>query len=174
VLFVVDEPTGSLYRGPTSAGETLYTTSAPLWGAAVGFLLLLAAFQLMKAAGLTSWPDRWLAKFVLLYLCVIGGAVLHIASLSLSSIRFDDRLQIYAAATGLEWLQLRWLAFLRLLIPVVVVTGSLWGAGNVPARFQDLGVAILAGYSADSLFRTSLAKVHAQADPSQAGASRAP
>ena len=51
------------------------------------------------------------------------------------------------------------LSILRLLIPIVVVTGSLWGAGNIPTHFQDIGVAVLSGYSADSLFRNSIAKL---------------
>jgi hypothetical protein len=56
-------------------------------------------------------------------------------------------------------LRLRWLSILRLMIPVVIVAGSLWGAGNIPNNFQDLGVALLAGYSADSIFRSSVARL---------------
>ena len=36
---------------------------------------------------------------------------------------------------------------------------SMWGAGNIPNNFQDLGVALLAGYSADSIFRSSVARL---------------
>ena len=64
-----------------------------------------------------------------------------------------------ASARGLDWLRLRWLSILLVLIPIVVVTGSLWGAGDAPKHFQDIGVALLAGYSSDSLFRNSIARL---------------
>lgn len=43
-------------------------------------------------------------------------------------------LKIYAAASGADWLRLRWLAIIRLLVPIVLVAGALWGQG----RFRKL------------------------------------
>jgi hypothetical protein len=156
---IVDSKTASLYRKPRNTWEQVWTETAALWGTVVGLGLLIAVFALLHAAHLTVWPHQWLAKMVVLYLFVVGGAVVHVASLSLAQIRFDDPLRIYAASTGLDWLRLRWLSILRLMIPVVIVAGSLWGAGNIPNNFQDLGVALLAGYSADSIFRSSVARL---------------
>jgi hypothetical protein len=172
VPYVVDTDTRSIYRSAMTFWEKSYTTTAWLWGSALGLTALIALFALLDAADLTTPPGDWFVKLLVLYLFVIGGAVTHIASMQLSAIRFDDSLQIYAAASGLDWLRLRWLAVLRLLIPVVVVAGSLWGAGNIPADFEDLGVALLAGYSADSLFRAGINKIQMQA--SSAAGSQSP
>jgi hypothetical protein len=156
---IVDTKTGSLYRKPGSVWEQVWTETAAIWGTAAGLGLMIATFALLHAAHLTDWPHQWPSKMVVLYLFVVAGAAAHVASLSLAQIRFDDPLRIYAASTGLDWLRLRWLAILRLMIPVVIVAGSLWGAGNIPNNFQDLGVALLAGYSADSIFRSSVARL---------------
>jgi hypothetical protein len=156
---IVDTKTGSLYRKPGSAWEQVWTETAAVWGTAAGLGLMIATFALLHAAHLTDWPHQWLSKMIVLYLFVVAGAAAHVGSLSLAQIRFDDPLRIYAASTGLDWLRLRWLSILRLMIPVVIVAGSLWGAGNIPNNFQDLGVALLAGYSADSIFRSSVARL---------------
>ena len=159
VPLVVDTATGSLYRTASDTWEKAYTTTAGLWGTILALGLVIAVFALLRAAHITTWPADWFPKLVVLYLCVVGGAAAHIASKALANISFDDPLTIYAASRGLDWLRLRWLSILRLLIPIVVVTGSLWGAGNIPTHFQDIGVAVLSGYSADSLFRNSIAKL---------------
>jgi hypothetical protein len=163
VPVLADAATGSLYRTARTTWEKIYTTTAILWGTLLGLGTIVLAFALLKAAELTTWPPDWLPKLVVLYLCVVGGALAHIASRSLASIRFDDSMQIFAAAPGVDWLRLRWLAILRMLLPVVIVAGGLWGAGTVPTQFQDLGVAFLSGYCADSIFRAGLSKVQAQA-----------
>ena len=149
VPLVVDTATGSLYRTASDTWEKAYTTTAGLWGTILALGLVIAVFALLRAAHITTWPADWFPKLVVLYLCVVGGAAAHIASKALANISFDDPLTIYAASRGLDWLRLRWLSILRLLIPIVVVTGSLWGAGNIPTHFQDIGVAVLSGYSAD-------------------------
>jgi hypothetical protein len=159
VPLTTDIATGSLYRTPKSKWERLYTTTAGLWGSTVGLALIILAFVLLHSAHLFVWPEYWLPRLIVLYLCVVAGALLHVASSSLSSIQFGDPLKIYAAATGVDWLGLRWLSILRILVPVVIVAGSLWGAGNIADRFQDLGVAVLSGYSADSLFRNSISRL---------------
>ena len=81
-----------------------------------------------------------------------------------SAIRFDDPIRVYAATGIINWLGLRWLGILQLLIPTTVIAGSLWAAGNVPSTFQDLSVAILSGYSADSLFRMSVERVRSSSE----------
>ena len=159
VPLVVDTASASLYRTASTTAEKAYTTTAALWGTLLALGLVIAVFALLRAAHVTTWPPDWFPKLVVLYLCVVGGAAAHIASKALANISFDDPLTIYAASRGLDWLRLRWLSILRLLIPIVVVTGSLWGAGNIPTHFQDIGVAVLSGYSADSLFRNSIAKL---------------
>lgn len=158
---VTDATTGYLYRTPDSAWEKLFTTTAAIWGSAVVYGGIVGIFALLNAAGMTTWPTDWGYKLLVLYLFVVGGALAHVAAFSLGNIHFEDRLQIYAAVRGLCWLRLRWLAILRLFIPIAVVTGALWGAGNIPVTFQDLGVAILAGFSADSLLRLSLSRLQA-------------
>jgi hypothetical protein len=164
VPLVTDETSGSLYRTPKTTWERVYTTTAGLWGSVIGLVVIGLAFALLNAAHLTTWPSHWVSRLVVLYLCVVAGAALHVASAALSQIQYGDPLKIYAAASGVDWLGLRWLSILRLLIPVVIVAGSLWGAGNIPNNFQDLGVALLAGYSADSLFRNSLARLDSSAN----------
>jgi hypothetical protein len=159
VPLVADSTSGSLYRTPIGSWEKAYTTTAALWGAILGLGSLIAVFALLRFAHTTTWPPDWFPKVVVLYLCVVGGALVHIASKSLASIQFDDPLRVYAASAGLDWLRLRWLSIVRLLVPITVVAGSLWGAGNYPTRFQALGVALLAGYSADSLFRNSISRL---------------
>jgi len=141
-----------------------------VWGAVLALAAIIGVFALLDRAGMARPPEDWLVKLVVLYLFVLGGAVLHIGSMSFGNIRFEDRLPIYAMSSGTTWLSLRWLAILRLYIPIAVVAGSLWGAGNVPESFQDLATAVLAGYSADSLFRTSLYRLRDQGQ-NRAGAS---
>jgi hypothetical protein len=159
VPLVVDTTSGSLYRTASGRWEETYTTTAALWGTILALALVIAVFALLRAAHITKWPTDWFPKMVVLYLCVVGGAAAHVASKALANINFDDPLRIYAASRGLDWLRLRWLSILCLLVPIVVVTGSLWGAGNIPTHFQDIGVAVLSGYSADSLFRNSIARL---------------
>ncbi len=159
VSLAVDTASGSLYRTARTTWEKTYTTTAVLWGPVLGLGIVIAVFALLRAADITKWTGDWFPKMVVLYLCVVGGAAAHIASKSLANISFDDPLRIYASARGLDWLRLRWLSLLLLLIPIVVVTGSLWGAGDAPKHFKDIGVALLAGYSSDSLFRNSIARL---------------
>jgi hypothetical protein len=159
---LVDRQTRSAYRTPSTWPQWIGTTTAAVWGAALALAAIIVVFALLDRAGMTEPPVDWFVKLVVLYLFVLGGAVLHIASMSLGNIRFGDPLQVYVASSGATWLALRWVAILRLYIPIAVVAGSLWGAGNIPESFEQLGTAILAGYSADSLFRASLSRLQAQ------------
>lgn len=158
VAMVVDVGQDSIYVTSRGATRLLYAT-ASLWGLVAGFAVLVGVFALLDAADLTTRPKIWLAKGATLYLFVILGALAHVASKSLSTIRFDDPIRVYATAGWVDWLALRWVGLLKLGIPITVVTGSLWAAGNVPNAFQDISVALLSGYSADSLFRTSLQRI---------------
>lgn len=138
------------------------TTLTPLWGAALVYGLVAALFFVLNQAGLTQWPHDWGVKMVILVLFIALGAMAHVASRSLSAISYDDPLQVYVAGQALDWLSLRWLAILRDYIPILVVAATLWGAGTIPTKFQDLATALLSGYSADSLFKAGLSKLQAQ------------
>lgn len=159
----LDRQNHRVYRKPCTWWQKSYTISATLWGGAIAFGLVAGVFALLDRAGLTSWPTDWPVKLIILFLSVAAGAALHVASRSLSNIRFDDPLKVYAAGEGWDWLRLRWIAILRIYIPIAVVVGLLWGAGTIPGSFQDLGTAVLAGFTADSIFRTSLSAMQAQA-----------
>lgn len=91
--------------------------------------------------------------------------------LQAASGNYDNRLGVYDANGIVDWLSLRWIAVLRLYIPVTFVVAGLWGAGNVPGSFSALVTAILAGYSADSLFRAAVSNVQAQSSARQAARS---
>lgn len=164
VELAVDRLDRCVYRKPATLWQKTYTLTAPLWGGALAFGLVAGTFALLERAGLTTWPDDWPVKMVVLFLFVSAGGGLHLASRSLSNIRFSDPLKVYTAAEGWDWLRLRWLAILRIYLPIAVVVGVLWGAGNIPASFDEIGTAVLAGFTADSIFRTSLSAMQAQAD----------
>ena len=150
------------------------TTLAPLWGAVLVWALTAGLFALLHRAGLTRWPHDWQVQLAVLVLFIALGALAHVASRSLSAISYEDSLQVYAAGKALDWLSLRWLGVLRAYIPILVVEISLWGAGTIPHHFHDLATALLAGYSADSLFRAGLSKLQTQSAAKPAGPAGAP
>jgi hypothetical protein len=178
LLLVPESGTGHrVYRkARTWSLPWFVTTLAPLWGAVLVWALTAGLFALLHRAGLTRWPHHWQVQLVVLVLFVALGALAHVASRSLSAISYEDPLQVYAAGKALDWLSLRWLGVLRAYIPILVVGISLWGAGTVPHHFQDLATALLAGYSADSLFRAGLSKLQTQSSakpPGPAAAAKA-
>lgn len=150
------------YRKSESNGFRLFTAAAPLWVAALVFGLIALLFAVLHLAGLTSWPHRWGWKLLVLLLFVALGALAHIGARALD-VNFDDPMKVYDAGNIIDWLSLRWLAVMRLYVPVTVVVASLWGAGNIPTSFQKLGTALLAGYSADSATRAALSKLQSSA-----------
>jgi hypothetical protein len=171
VELAIDRTNRCVYRKPCTLWQKTYTLTASLWGGLVAFGLVAGTFALLDRAGITSWPEDWPIKMIVLFLFVAAGGGLHLASRSLSNIRFDDPLKVYTAAEGWDWLRLRWIAILRIYIPIAIVVGSLWGAGNVPTSFSEIGTAVLAGFTADSIFRTSLSAMQAQAAAAEPRAS---
>lgn len=158
-----DPKTGSVYRRAEGFLSRLVTASAPLWGGALAGGAIAVIFFVLKLAGITDWPDdTWPWQLLVLLLFVTFGAFLHLGSRVLN-INYDDPIKVYDAGNLLHWLSLWWLDVLRMYIPIAVVVGSLWGAGNVPHSFKELGTAILAGYSADSLFRAFAERIKSQA-----------
>lgn len=169
VELAIDQAHRCVYRKPCTLWQKTYTLTAPLWGGALAFGLVAGVFGLLHRAGIAEWPEDWIVKMVVLFVFVAAGGGLHLASRSLSNIRFDDPLKVYTAAEGWDWLRLRWIAILRIYIPIAVVVGLLWGAGNIPTSFDEIGTAVLAGFTADSIFRTSLSAMQAQSSASQSG-----
>jgi hypothetical protein len=148
------------YRKTESGWLRFLTAITPVWGAAVVYGVIALLFALLHAAELTTWPVNWGWKMLVLLLFVALGALAHIATSALS-VNYDDPMKVYDAGGLLDWLSLRWIAVMRMYVPVMFVVASLWGAGNVPTSFQDLGTALLAGYSADSAIRAALSKLNA-------------
>ena len=157
---VVDTDNRRVYRKPRGFWQHLYTNTAFLYGAGIVFMLLIALQALLhRTNSLLPKPHNWLAELAVVVLCVIAGALLHVAAKGLSGIHFDDKLSVYEAGEWTDWLALRWLAILRLYIPVLVVAGGLWVTGTRAGTLKDLSIAVLAGYGADSLMINGLTKI---------------
>lgn len=138
------------------------TVLTSVWMAAFVYGVVALLFAILHSAGLTSWPVKWGWKLLVLLLFVAIGALAHVGARALN-INYDDPMKVYDAGNILDWLSLRWLAIMRLYIPVAVVVAILWGAGNIPASFQALATAILAGYTADSFMGSALSRLQGQA-----------
>ncbi|HEY5045210.1 MAG TPA: hypothetical protein VII53_05080 [Solirubrobacteraceae bacterium] len=151
------------YRRSECKAFTWFTAAALVWAAVLVFVLVVSIFALLHRAGLTSWPSRWEWKMLVLLLFVSLGAIAHIGARGALDVNFDDPMKVYDAGNIIEWLSLRWVAVLRMYVPVAVVVACLWGAGNIPTSFQDLGTAFLAGYGADSFLRSALSKLQTSA-----------
>jgi len=151
------------YRKSDKGWLTGFIDAAPLWGFAVVYGLIVLLFTLLHGAQLTSWPHGpWVWKMLVLVLFVSLGALLHIAARALN-VNYDDPMKVFDAGNIIYWLSLRWLAVLKLYVPVGLVAASLWAAGNIPTSFQKLGAATLAGYSADSFLRSVVSRFKTQA-----------
>jgi hypothetical protein len=146
------------YRKSDNGWFRVFTAATPLWAAAPVFGLIVLLFELLHAAGLNSWPSRWGWKMLVLLLFVSLGALAHVGARVLD-VNFDDPMKVYDAGNIIDWLSLRWLAVMRMYAPIAVVVASLWDTGNIPTSFQNLGTAILAGYSADSFREDASASV---------------
>jgi hypothetical protein len=150
------------YRRTDNPWFRFFTAMTSVWGAAVVFGLTALLFALLHAARLTSWPSACGWKLLVLLLFVALGALAHVGANSLD-INYNDPMKVYDAGNLIDWLSLRWLAIIRLYVPVAVVLASLWGAGNIPTSFRALGTAVLAGYTADSFVRSALSRLQADA-----------
>jgi hypothetical protein len=150
------------YRKADPGWQLYLTAAAPILGVVAAFALVALLFLLLHAAGLTTWPAKWVWKMLVLVLFVSIGAVAHIGSRALD-INFDNPMKVYDAGNLIVWLSLRWVSVLRMFIPVVFVVAALWGAGNIPTSFAKLGTALLAGYTADSAIRSALSGLQSRA-----------
>lgn len=158
----IDKTNQAAYRKPEGGWKFIFAT-AILWGAALVFGVVVLLFAILNWAGVTSWPrEQWGWKMLVLFVFVALGAGVHLGS-RLININYDNPIKIYEAGTIFDWLALRWIGMLQMYLPVAFVFASLWGAGDVPKTFQNLGTAILAGYTADSLLGAAVSKLQSQA-----------
>jgi hypothetical protein len=168
----LDKEHKAAYRKAKSLGWRLMTASTTLWGAAAALLVVGGVFALLHWAGMGAWPADWQPKLLVLFLSVVLGATLHITSRWLN-VDFDNPIKVYDAGNLVEWLSLRWLGILLIYVPVTAVVITMWAANDFPTSIQTVGTAILAGYSADSLFKASLSRLQAQAASTQASSTAA-
>jgi hypothetical protein len=162
----VDTQNRCAYRKAEGSAKVFFA-AATVWGGTVVYGAVVGLFALLDWAGVTSWPrEQWGWKMLVLLLFVAIGAGAHLGSRILN-INYDNPIKVYDAGNIIDWLSLRWVGVLQMYIPVAVVVGSLWGAGNVPTSFQKLGTAILAGYTADSLLGAAVSKLHGQTGAKQ-------
>jgi hypothetical protein len=163
---VLDSINRAVYRKPDKPWKRNIAAATPVWGAAGVFGVAALCFELLHLAGITSWQGRWAWKMLVLVLCVSLGAAIHLGARALN-VNYDDPMKVEDAGGGLDWLSLRCLTVLHMYLPVLVVTIGLWGAGNVPKSFQQLGTALLAGYSADSAVGAALSRFQKRASGKQ-------
>lgn len=150
------------YRNADLVEVRAFLAGAILWGAAIVFGVAALFFALLHSAGAANWPPSWGWKMLVLLICVVIGAFVHIGSRILN-VNYDNPIKVYDAGGIVDWLSLRWLGVLQMYVPVGFVVISLWGAHNYPTAFQEIGTAILAGYTADSLLGAAVSKLQSQA-----------
>ena len=143
-----------------------WCAAAPLWGGGLSFGLVAVLFFVLHEAGVATWPHLWGWKMLVLFTFVVIGAILHLGAQAVN-INYDNPIKVYDAGGIVDWLSLRWLGVLQGYVPVTFVVAGLWGANSIPASFQALGTAILAGYSADSAFRAAFSSLQGQANAKQ-------
>lgn len=162
----LDTAAQGVYRRASAVWIRICTAAAPIWGGALVFGVVALFFAILHTAGITTWPKEWVAKLLAVVICVALGALAHIAARGLN-INYDNPITVYNAGGVWNWLALRWLGVLYMFIPVGVVVALLWGSKTIPGSFKDLGAAVLAGYSADSLVRAGVAKLQQQSAAGQ-------
>jgi len=157
---LVDLRSGRIYRLSQTGRGRLARVGVLVWAPLLSALLLWAATSLGGWFDLEAWPSTRAGRVVLLYLVVLAGALVHIGITKnlITNIRFDAPLRVHVPSHGLSWLELRWVAVGMLFLPVLVTAGILWGTGLDLSTSQDLLTALLAGYSADSLFAAALTR----------------
>ncbi len=161
------------YRQAQGTSELWWRAAAPLWGFVAVFVTTAVFFELLHAAGITTWPGKWVWKMLVLILMVTTGSVIHLGSRALN-INYDDPMKIIDAGNIVRWLSLRWVSIIYMYLPIAGVVIALWGAHNVPSSFQKLGTAILAGYGADSFLRAAVSKLQTQSSATNSKSSASP
>jgi hypothetical protein len=157
---LVDLRNGRIYRMSQTRGGRIARVGVLVWAPLLSALVLWAVSRLGGWFDLDSWPSTRSGRVILLYLLVLAGALVHIGITKnlITNIRFDAPLRVHVPSHGLRWLELRWVAVGMLFLPVLVTAGLLWAAGLDLSDNQDLLTALLAGYSADSLFAAALTR----------------
>ena len=166
---LVDVDNGRIYRMSQTRSGRLARVGVLVWAPVLSALLLWAVSRGGGWFDLVSWPSTASGRVILLYLLVLAGALVHIGITKnlITNIRFDAPLRVHVPSHGLRWLELRWVAVGMLFLPVLVTAGLLWAAGLDLSGKQDLATALLAGYSADSLFAAALTRFATTAQAQQ-------
>lgn len=115
------------YRKATTSLEIFWSAGASVWGAAGVYAAVAILFAVLQAADVTKWPALWGWKLLVLVLFTSLGALAHVGSKALN-IKYDDPMKVYDAGNLLDWLSLRWVAIVRLYVPVTLW----WPAFGVP------------------------------------------
>jgi len=166
---LVDLRSGRIYRMSQTRGGQVARVGVLVWAPVLSALLLWLVTRFGGWFDLESWPTTPSGRVILLYLLVLAGALVHIGITKnlITNIRFDAPLRVHVPSHGLRWLELRWVAVGMLFLPVLATAGILWAAGLDLSGNQDLVTALLAGYSADSLFAAALTKFATTAQAQQ-------
>ena len=153
---LVDEKSRRIYRTATPFG-TIWRVALVLLAPAVAGALVYLAFWLLNRLNVDVGVTPDSGPIVLLFACVLTGATFHIGLLP-KNIRFDGPMEPDQPGSAALWLSLRWTRIIRLLIPVMAVAAGLWVARLGLSSAQDVTTAVLAGYSADSLWSKGVDK----------------
>ena len=166
---LVDLRSGRVYRMSQTRRGRVARVGVLVWAPVLSALALWAVTSLGGWFDLEAWPSTQAGRVILLYLVVLAGALVHIGITKnlITNIRFDAPLRVHVPSRGLSWLELRWVAVGMLFVPVLVTAGILWGSGLGLTGTQDLVTALLAGYSADSLFAAALTRFGSTAKAQQ-------
>ena len=166
---LVDLRSGRVYRLSQTSRGRVARVGVLVWAPVLSALLLWAATSLGGWFDLAQWPSTRAGRVILLYLLVLGGALVHIGITKnlITNIRFDAPLRVHVPSHGLSWLELRWVAVGMLFLPVLLTAGILWTTGLDLSDTHDLATALLAGYSADSLFAAALTRFATTAQAQQ-------
>ncbi len=150
---VLDTVNRAAYRKSTNLPFVVFTALTPLWSAVCVFAVVAGIFELLHVAGITTWPQHWVWKLLVLVLFVWLGALAHVGAKAID-VNYADPMPVYDAGYIWDWLSLRWIAIVKMHVPVAVVAASLWAASNYPSSIKNVAAAIVAGYSADSFLRS--------------------
>ena len=166
---LVDLHHGRVYRMSQTRSGRVARVGVLVWAPVLSALVLWAVTRLGGWFELDSWPSTRSGRVILLYLLVLAGALVHIGITKnlITNIRFDAPLRVHVPSHGLRWLELRWVAVGMLFLPVLVTAGILWATGLDLSGNQDIVTALLAGYSADSLFAAALTRFATTAQAQQ-------
>jgi hypothetical protein len=166
---LVDLHSGRVYRLSQTGRGRVARVGVLVWAPVLSALLLWGATSLGGWFDLEAWPETRAGRVILLYVLVLAGALVHIGITKnlITNIRFDAPLRVHVPSHGLSWLELRWVAVGMLFVPVLLTAGILWASGLDLTDTHDLVTALLAGYSADSLFAAALTRFATTAQAQQ-------